>query len=87
MNSSNGQGSPIMLCSSSFTGQPLHDTDASKVVSSIYAKTYFACVHQRCIGRFGIRHGGFCQRNQIVNLLGKLATSVYEVDRQRFSNF
>jgi hypothetical protein len=45
----------------SFTGQPIHDTHASKVVSSIDAKTHFACVHQRVIGRFGIRHGGLCQ--------------------------
>jgi hypothetical protein len=59
MTSSNGQGSPIMLCNSSFTGQPLHDTHASKVAFSIDAKTYFACVHQRFIGQFGMRHGGF----------------------------
>jgi hypothetical protein len=63
MNSLNGQGSPIMLCSSSFPGIPLYDTHTSKVFSSIDAKTYFAaCVHQRFISRFGMRHGGFCQR-------------------------
>jgi hypothetical protein len=83
MNSLNGQGKPIMLCSSSFTGQPLHDTRVPKVVSSIDAKIYFACIHQAGLGSVMV---GFVDGYHIVNL-GKLAISVYQADRQRFLNF